>query len=234
MIHNQNTAPPSPTSTFMDYSVSAPAPSSALVGSLSTTIVSLTSSTRFIGQVTLTINPTESVSCNDHADTFLTTLSVPGSLALMCTATREGSYSIYITAASGSISHSILVQFAFRLRTTELSVGCSPSTLIQGQGTSSCTASITDTSASPMVLTGSVGFSYNSSNPYFLVPCPSGSGDCYSDATHCTLVSTGTCSVQFGSSGTSSPAPATYLISAFFFGDKFHAPSQGRTDLTFI
>lgn len=202
----------------------------------STTTISLTTSTGFVGQVTLTINPNQGLSCNDHASTFSNVISVPGSLTLSCTATHQGGYSTYVTAASGSISHSILVQFAFSLRTTGLSVSCNPSILNQSQRTASCMASVVDSSSSPGMLTGSVGFSYNSSSPYFPVPCSSGSGGCYSDATSCTLGSTEACSVQFGSSDPSLPAPttATYVISATYFGDNSHSTAQGRTDLTFI
>ena len=105
---------------------------------------------------------------------------------------------------------------AVGLRSTRTSVSCMPGSVVVGQS-SSCTATVTDRGAAPLVTpTGSVGFS-------------SGSSSSFSPSNSCVLGATSTagvasCSVSYVSSATGSGT-----INAAYGGDPAHARSSGST-----
>src|SRR5439155_6202024 len=117
------------------------------------------------------------------------------------------------TTLSESIQGATVTQAAVT-HPTSTSVSCSPSPLIINQATS-CTATVTDTSAGPTTPTGSVSFTTNSTGTF---NPPSAS---------CTLAAgttagTATCSLSYTPSVT-----GHHLITGSYGGDSTHSASQG-------
>jgi trimeric autotransporter adhesin len=123
-------------------------------------------------------------------------------------------------ALNGSIEQGAAYVFVAQ-DPTRTSVGCSPRTVSVG-GPTTCTATVTDTAASPVTPTGTVSFS------------PDTSGGAFSHSGSCTLsptASTGTsaCVVTYSPGQVGS---GTHTITARYGGDSAHVTSTGSTTVT--
>jgi hypothetical protein len=109
-------------------------------------------------------------------------------------------------------------QLMVRLRTTDTSVSCDPSTFEAG-GSTTCTATVTDTDAGTSTPQGAVSFSASGSGNSFLPPSctldPTATGDSNS------------CSVTY-----SSTQAAMHTVTASYGGDPIHETSSGSTTVT--
>ena len=127
-----------------------------------------------------------------------------------------GSYAGDSTHFGSSNSFNLPVGVSVHPTTT--TVSCSASSVVVNQGTS-CTATVTDPSATPTTPTGSVGFTTNSTGTF----APSGSCTLSASAT----VGLATCSVNYTPSTT-----GHHVITGTYPGDSGHTGSSGMTTLT--
>src|SRR2546422_791704 len=124
---------------------------------------------------------------------------------------------------SNSTTRNVPVSVVSAKHNTTTTVSCLPSTVAINQGTT-CTATVTDTNASPTTPTGSVSFTSSGTGTFTpattVIFTATGAAGTFTPATSCTL-SAGSCSVTFtpSASGTSS------ITGVYASTDSIHAAS---------
>jgi hypothetical protein len=103
---------------------------------------------------------------------------------------------------------------------TSTAVSCLPTSLIVGSGSSTCTATVTDTEGAPTTPTGNVGFTTDGTGTF------GNGGDCSLSS-----VNTSQASCQLTYTPTT-VGTGTHQITGSYAGDSTHSLSQGSTPLT--
>src|SRR2546427_3863131 len=201
-------------------------PSSVVVnqGTSCTAIVTDTSATPSTptGMVTFTTNSTvtytPSTICTlaASATTGVATCSVTYTPSVLGHHGISGSYGGDATHAASTTNTAFTLTVTPRITST--SIGCSPASVVVNQATS-CTATVTDTSATPTTPTGSVSFTTNSTGIF----APGGS---------CTLAASATAGVATCSVNYTPGTTGHHVITGTYAGDQGHAGSSGTATLT--
>ncbi len=197
-------------------------PSSVTVGGsascLATVTDTLSSPTTPTGSVSFTTNSTGTFT----VATCTLTAGAAGSASCSVSYSPTVSGHHLITGSySTDASHGPSVTTYYLLvtgHTTTLGISCSPSSQTVGSSTT-CTATVTDTSSSATTPTGTVSFSTNSTGTFSAATCtltPGASG-------------VSSCSITYTPSAVGSGA---HLITASYSSDSTHATSSGSSTLT--
>ncbi|HZY94686.1 MAG TPA: hypothetical protein VFE98_07505 [Candidatus Bathyarchaeia archaeon] len=147
------------TFTFVDFTITASTPAAVLAGSSSSSTITLTSVVGFEGSVALSDTPLPSgLTCGNISPANVVLPPSPATVALSCSASTAGTFTVTITGISGLLTHTTTVTFKF----TDFSISAtSPAAIATGV---SATSTITVTAVNGFA--GSVTLSD--------VPLPSG------------------------------------------------------------
>jgi PKD repeat protein len=94
-----------------DFTLTASTPSAVSAGQSSTTTITIAALNGFTATVDLTDTAPNGLSCGNISSA---TITGSGTATISCTASNAGSYSLTITGASGSLTHSATTTFNFR------------------------------------------------------------------------------------------------------------------------
>src|SRR5207245_3364948 len=128
---------------------------------------------------------------------------------------RDNTGAVILNAQPSHIDH--MMAAAPSANPTTASVSCAPSSVAFGASTT-CTATVTDTSATPTTPTGTVAFTSSGTGTFTTSPC-----------TLTGTTASATCSATFSPSGT---IARTDTITATYSGDTGHTTSSGTFSLT--
>ncbi|HTD19711.1 MAG TPA: Ig-like domain repeat protein, partial [Ktedonobacteraceae bacterium] len=130
---------------------------------------------------------------------------------------RDNTGTVILNVQPSHIDHMVIAQPPANPTTTVVS--CNPSTVAFGASTT-CTATVTDTSATPTTPTGTVTFTSSGTGTFTGSPCTLSAG---------TTAGTATCFATYAPTGT---VARTDTITASYSGDAGHSTSSGTFSLS--
>ena len=205
-----------------DYSLSNSGPISITHGSSGTVTITATLTSVATQSVTLSCVSSSlppGITCSSFTVNPVIPTATSDLTINVASSVMSGSYSFNVTGSPlGATTAPTIVSVSVPSATTTTSVACSPGSITTGSATS-CTVTVTDTSSSPSIPTGSVSLSTDSTGTF--------------SSNSCTLAtstsSVASCSVSYTPSVVGS---GTHLITANYSGDSSHASSNGSSPLT--